>query len=363
MSMRFVSSTGLLCAVVVLGLAMVSGPAWSAADSSTPAKTTDATNTTNSNNSTNTNNTTPAAKAAASFTATIETIGPGAATIDVDLNGLAGVRRLKIPRSTDRERFADAQKGDQVRLQVDDVAAPAAVTEVTTLARPTSASRRIWTLAVALAVVLAAAAAVTRGRPWSLLIGADNRYSNSQTQLALWSATVATVYLTSIALRWAMLGGHYVGGVELPGNLIGLTGLSALTFGGAKVIVQQKLATASPNPPAAPVAPAVLGAPPATPQTVATPTGPAKAPSPKASVVTDLFQNDTGQSDLGDLQMMMITVVAIGIFGLSAFEYLGALALDAHTTLPDIDTALLSGFGIGQGAYLLKKAALPLGQG
>jgi MoxR-like ATPase len=33
------------------------------------------------------------------------------------------------------------------------------------------------------------------------------------------------------------------------------------------------------------------------------------------------------------------------------------------TTLPDVDTALLGGFGVGQGAYLIKKAALPNGVG
>jgi len=32
-------------------------------------------------------------------------------------------------------------------------------------------------------------------------------------------------------------------------------------------------------------------------------------------------------------------------------------------TLPDVDTTLLSGFGIGQGAYLIKKLAAPLGKG
>src|SRR3569833_667705 len=94
-SMRLVSSTGLLCAVVVLGLAMVSGPAWSAADSSTPAKTTDTTNMTNSNNSNNTTTTTPAAKAAASFTATIETINPSTTTNNNEQNGQARERRLK----------------------------------------------------------------------------------------------------------------------------------------------------------------------------------------------------------------------------------------------------------------------------
>jgi hypothetical protein len=47
----------------------------------------------------------------------------------------------------------------------------------------------------------------------------------------------------------------------------------------------------------------------------------------------------------------------------ASFHFLGKLALASPITLPDVDTALLATFGIGQGAYLFKKAALPLGQG
>jgi hypothetical protein len=39
------------------------------------------------------------------------------------------------------------------------------------------------------------------------------------------------------------------------------------------------------------------------------------------------------------------------------------VTLAGKVALPDIDTAPLSGFGIGQGAYLVKKAATPLGKG
>lgn len=36
----------------------------------------------------------------------------------------------------------------------------------------------------------------------------------------------------------------------------------------------------------------------------------------------------------------------------------------SHTVaLPDIDSSLLAGFGVGQGAYLVQKAALKAGDG
>jgi len=176
--------------------------------------------------------------------------------------------------------------------------------------------------------------------PLAFLIGADNRYSNSQTQLALWFATVATVYLATIALRFIYLGADYISGVGITENVLGLTGLSALSFGGAKVITTQKIQNATqPNQPAP------------------------KPAAARPNLLTDLVQNDRGQADLGDFEMILIALGSAGIFALSAFHFLGELKLAAQVTLPDIDTTLLASFGIGQGAYLVKKAALNLGEG
>jgi len=77
----------------------------------------------------------------------------------------------------------------------------------------------------------------------------------------------------------------------------------------------------------------------------------------------DLVTNDSGQADFGDFQMILITAAAVVIFLLSACYFLGMLSFETNVTLPDIDTTLLSTFGLGQGAYLLKKAALKLGDG
>ena len=90
---------------------------------------------------------------------------------------------------------------------------------------------------------------------------------------------------------------------------------------------------------------------------------PQKSSAQNPNLLTDLFQNDRGDADFGDFQMILITLAAVGIFVSSCFAFLGNLWPDASITLPDIDTTLLSAFGVGQGAYLVKKAAMKPGDG
>ena len=68
-----------------------------------------------------------------------------------------------------------------------------------------------------------------------------------------------------------------------------------------------------------------------------------------------------GRADLGDTQMILITLIAIATYVVTCFHQLGNLEIAPQVTLPDIDTYLLASFGIGQGAYLAKKAASNLG--
>jgi hypothetical protein len=148
--------------------------------------------------------------------------------------------------------------------------------------------------------------------------------------MALWFVTVATIYAGTVVLRMWSLGLDYVGGVSIPANLLLLSGLSAFTFGGAKVITVQKTESAGQDKP--------------------------KAVAPR---LADLVQNDDKEADLGDFQMIFITLAAAGIFCVSAFHFLGRLSLLGGVTLPDVDSTLLGGFALGQGAYLFKKVALP----
>jgi hypothetical protein len=60
--------------------------------------------------------------------------------------------------------------------------------------------------------------------------------------------------------------------------------------------------------------------------------------------------------------MAFITLIAAVTFVLQGFNFLGDIA-HGPTLLPDIDSTLLSTFGIGQGAYLVKKMASNVGEG
>ncbi len=259
-------------------------------------------------------------------------------------------------------RLSHAQPGDRLRIDVDDVAAPKTLRGIESLSRPTSDLMRVIAIGVSAGLILMSAAVCSLWNPAAFLIGADGRYSNSQTQLALWFGVVATMYGATVLLRLFVLGLDFIGGVAVTTNVLALTGISALSFGGAKLITSQKeanaaaaaltvatVASAIPGADAASVAKAVA----ALPTKVA-------AGKPK---LADLTTNDSGQADLGDFQMLLITVVASAIFALASYHLLSALELAQMVTLPDVDSALLGSFGVGQGAYLVKKAALPLGRG
>ena len=162
--------------------------------------------------------------------------------------------------------------------------------------------------------------------------------------MGLWFSAVAVVYLSANILRGFLLGGDYIGGVSLPTNLIVLTGLSAFTFGAARAITTQKAGAAA-NAPTDAAVPKPL------------------AVNPNPPSVSDLVQNDNKTTDLGDIQMILVTLAAVAIFICQSFWYLTSLPISKSVILPDVDSALLATFGLGQGAYLFKKAASPFGAG
>jgi hypothetical protein len=252
--------------------------------------------------------------------------------------GQTGGVTLSVARADDQAKVRLMAVKDQVKLNVDDLASPTQVTSVAQISRPLGTGPVLLALFAALLALLAASLAVTGYRPQAFVIGVDNRYSNSQCQLTLWFGTLATVYAATVILRFLWLGPDFIGGVGVTGNVMALTGLSALSFGGAKVITTQK----ADDPKQAAAAP---------------------VDAAKPDLLHDLVQDASGRADLGDFQMILITLTAVAIFGLASFHFLTTLPVETATTLPDVDTTLLSGFGLGQGAYLLKKAASPLGKG
>jgi hypothetical protein len=249
-------------------------------------------------------------------------------------------KTLTVTDPAAKEMLAKAKKNDIIKFVADDSSKPSRLNKLQEIRRAVGKGHRLVALAISLAVICSLAAVMLWRSPLAFLIGVDNRYSNSQTQLALWFTALATVYLATVALRLIYLGADYIGGVGITENLLALTGLSALSFGGAKVITTQKIQNATqPNQPVP------------------------KPAAARPNLLGDLVQNDHHQADLGDFEMILIALGAVVIFVLSAFHVLGELTLAAQVTLPDVDTTLLASFGVGHGAYLIKKAALNLGDG
>ncbi len=251
---------------------------------------------------------------------------------------LAAPKTLKLPAdpALSPATLGTFSKGDRIRFTVSADGKSLASIEKSALSVP--GWQRIVAMLIPFAALLGIGLVGSGFDLRQLILGADKRYSNSKTQLALWSTTAFTAYLATLLLRvWVTGDLHYIGGVGLTGNLLALSGLSALTFAGAKAVTTQKLATAK----------------------VA-----AKEPNRNPpNLIRDLFQNDTGDTDIGDFQMILISAIAAVIYLISTYTFLGRIELSGNVTLPDVDTTLLGAFGVGQGAYLTKKAASNLGEG
>ena len=148
------------------------------------------------------------------------------------------------------------------------------------------------------------------------------------------TAYIATVFLKAVHSYYALLGN-----VAIPQNLLLLSGMSALTFAGAKGITTAKVQAA--------VDAGVVNPKPYT----ATP-----------RFLYDLTHNDKDQLDFGDFQMIIVTLVAVGMYIVMILHFLGSMELRAATSLPDVDTTILASFGLGQGAYLTKKIVGNVGE-
>ncbi|NJM53817.1 MAG: hypothetical protein HC846_10775 [Blastocatellia bacterium] len=207
-----------------------------------------------------------------------------------------------------------------------------------------------------------------------LVLGEDNLYSKSKFQIVLWFFVLIGFYLVINALRVIDGSWDFVGGVGIPTNLLLLTGLSSLTFVGAKAIVENKDAKTSSD---AAIAEGSI----------------AKPTTNKPRFFYDLFHgdilngvrktgykvaklNESGQPilnagipekidetvavrnvDLADFQMIIITLLAVAVYIVQAISFTQNIELHQFITLPDVDSTILAAFGLGQGAYLVKKYA------
>jgi hypothetical protein len=155
----------------------------------------------------------------------------------------------------------------------------------------------------------------------SLVVGQDNRVSTSKTAAVVWTYSVAAGLLSFLIARWA---GH----PEAYNNLVtkGLDAQYAVLVGGpigaailAKGIVSSQLASGTTAKPAA------------------------DTPAP-----AQLVQDDTGDTDLGDLQYLLFNLVAL------AFFYGELLRLPIG--LPAIPDVLVGLTSVGAVGYVGNKA-------
>lgn len=167
-----------------------------------------------------------------------------------------------------------------------------------------------------------------RGKLKCLIVGEDNLYSKSKLQIAVWFFVLITTYISVFVIRYYYSDYNLIGGITIPSNLLLLSGLSALTFGAAK-----GLALANIN------------------------KGFKKIDSTgNTPKFADFFQDDNGNVDLGDFQLIVITFLAVAIYIVQVFAFLEVVQLSRFVTLPDVDSALLTVVGLGHGSYLVKKA-------
>lgn len=232
---------------------------------------------------------------------------------------------------------------------------------------------RIWALSLSAGLLFLFAALVSLFKPLRFLIGQDGRYSNSKTQIALWFWIVLATYLSTVYLRMWELGWDFFGSVNIPQNLLLISGMSAITYGGAKAITTSKADAAKDKTASAQAAQTALAQPPAfsgadadarvklAAMVTAAPPVKTKQPAARASFLKNLTQNDVGDFDLGDFQMLTITVIAVGMYVTLVFNFLGLLEARHIADLPNVDTTILGIFVLGHGAYLAKKAGGDLG--
>lgn len=245
----------------------------------------------------------------------------------------ASPRVIKVSDSGLKTELKSFKKGDHVTIDIND---KDELQSLGVYSVPVGLGNRVLVLVIAALVVFVFATAVTRGHPFQLIIGQDNRYSNSQFQIAIWFLVLISTYLATVYLRTSRAGWDFLGRVNIPKNLLLLTGLSALTFGGAKGITSEKVkaATSAANPDPKPAAP--VGG---------------------ENFWKNLVQNDKGSFDLGDFQMIVVTLLAVVMYLVLISHFLGSIEFRNAVDLPDVDTTILAAFGLGQGAYLTKKAA------
>lgn len=154
--------------------------------------------------------------------------------------------RLQNLRSGDRvnveviderkEEQKDGGKEEVTRVVLRDITAATIISA--------SRWRRIWVLTGSGLVALVVTVVLVRKPFPGLIVGKDGRYSNSKFQMVAWFGALIVSYVAIAWIRAWDGGCACFGEVNIPQNLLLLSGLSALTFGAAKGITADKVAEA-----------------------------------------------------------------------------------------------------------------------
>jgi hypothetical protein len=181
--------------------------------------------------------------------------------------------------------------------------------------------------------------------PWALVIGEDGRPSTSKFQMIVWTAAVVFAFLAIFQIRFSS--GYRQVLPDVPTNLLIAMGISVATAVSAKSIAASYQAKSD----AAAAAAVAAGTPVADPM-----------PS-----LSGILAGDTGTPDFGKVQLVLWTLIAVGVFLSEVFaliNYHTCPAFDPNVGekactlgLPDIGQTLMILMGLGHGAYIGKKIA------
>jgi hypothetical protein len=170
--------------------------------------------------------------------------------------------------------------------------------------------------------------AFARQHPLRLIEGFDGRLSTSKAQWFLWTAAVVFGYVAVYTAR-AVNGDHNALS-NVPHNVLIALGFSTTTAVAAKGITAGYKGAGN-----------VV-----------------KLPATSSSAA-DLVSDDSGTPDLSKTQLLIFTLIAVGIFIVNVFDQINAITIHgataANSALPDIDTTLMILMGLSQGGYLGKK--------
>jgi hypothetical protein len=177
----------------------------------------------------------------------------------------------------------------------------------------------------------------TGKHPWALVIGEDGQPSTSKFQMMVWTSAVVFAFLAIYQLRFSS--GYYGDLPGVPTNLLIAMGISVVTAVSAKSIA----VTAQTKSAAAAAAAVAAGLPLAV------------APPSQSGI----FAGDDGTPDMGKLQVVLWTLIAVGVFLSEVFATIQNPNRPPNSLstlgLPDIGTTLMVLMGLGHGAYIGKK--------